>query len=173
MLNIRINLTINLKKVFYGGMALFIGTAHILTPAVAAEKMIVHPQEKVVTVSLTYMKVQTTKSEALAAISSPQAKYFDAEALTFLTVYTKGWTMDQWKCLQYVWNHESHFNPKALNMSSGAFGIAQFLPTTWGNYKVVKTPTAKLQIQYGLRYIQQRYGSACAAKAFWVKNGWY
>ena len=173
MLNIRINLTINLKKVFYGGLAVLIAAGHVLSPAVAAEKMIVSKPEKVVTVSLTYLKVQTTKSEAIKAISSPDVKYFDAEALTFLTVYTKGWSMEQWKCLQYVWNHESHFNPKALNMSSGAYGIAQFLPNTWGNYKVVKTSSAKLQIQYGLRYIQQRYGSACAAKAFWVKNGWY
>jgi len=173
MLNIRINLTINLKKVFYGGLALLIAVSHVMSPAVAAEKMMVNRPEKVVTVSLTYMQVKTTKSEALAAISSPQAKYFDAEALAFLTVYTKGWPMEQWKCLQYIWNHESHFNPKALNMSSGAYGIAQFLPTTWGNYKVTKTPSAKLQIQYGLRYIQQRYGSACAAKAFWVKHGWY
>ena len=157
MLNIRINLTINLKKVFYGGLAVLIAAGHVMSPAVAAEKMLVVKPEKVVTVSLTHLKVQTTKSEAL----------------TFLTVYTKGWSMEQWKCLQYVWNHESHFNPKALNMSSGAYGIAQFLPSTWGNYKVTKTPSAKLQIQYGLRYIERRYGSACAAKAFWVKNGWY
>ncbi len=63
-----------------------------------------------------------------------------------------------WLCLNKLWNSESHFNPKALNMSSHAFGIAQFLPTTWGNYKVAKTVSAKLQIQYGLRYIQKRYG---------------
>ena len=58
-------------------------------------------------------------------------------------------------------------------MHSGAYGIAQFLPTTWGNYKVVKTSETKLQIKYGLRYIHKRYGSACGAKAFWVKHGWY
>lgn len=173
MLNIRINLTINLKKVAYGALALVIALSHSLTPAVAAEKMLVAKPEKTVTVSLAYMKVQTTRSEALAAISSPQVKYFDAEALAFLTVYTKGWTLAQWKCLQYVWGHESHFNPKARNMHSGAYGIAQFLPSTWGNYKVAKTQNAKLQIQYGLRYIEKRYGSACGAKAFWIKHGWY
>jgi soluble lytic murein transglycosylase-like protein len=87
--------------------------------------------------------------------------------------------MQEWNCLRYVWTKESHFNPKALNKSSGAFGIAQFMPSTWGNYKVEKTQDAGLQIKYGLRYIEKRYGStneptgACNAKQFWVQNGWY
>ena len=155
------------------GMAIVIASSHILSPAVAAEKMLVTKPEPVVSVSLSHLTVKTTKSQALAAITSPNAKYFDAEALAFLTVYTKGWSIAEWNCLRYVWSHESHFNPKALNMHSGAYGIAQFLPSTWGNYKVTKTESAQLQIQYGLRYIQKRYGSACGAKAFWIKNGWY
>ena len=173
MLNIRINFTVNLKKVFYGGLALLIAASHIMSPAVAAEHMVSVKPEPVVSVYLTYMKVTTTKSQAVAAINSPSVKYFDAEALAFLTVYAKDWPMSEWKCLRYVWQKESHFNPMAMNMSSKAYGIAQFLPTTWGNYNVTKTSSAKLQIQYGLRYIQKRYGSACAAKAFWIKHGWY
>jgi len=74
---------------------------------------------------------------------------------------------------------ESHFNPKAKNKSSGAYGIAQFMPSTWGNYKVTKTDEAKLQIKYGLRYILKRYGDendpngACNAWKFWQENKWY
>lgn len=181
MLNIRINLTINLRKVFAGAVAGFIFCAHLITPAYALSvppAKLVKP-EKAITVSLSHLKVTTTRTAALEAVSSPYAKYFDAEALAFLTVYTQGWTMQEWNCLRYVWTKESHFNPKALNKSSGAYGIAQFMPTTWGNYKVEKTAEAALQIQYGLRYIEKRYGStnepsgACNAKQFWVKNGWY
>jgi len=112
-------------------------------------------------------------------LASNGSKYFDAEALAFLTTYTKGWKMSEWKCLQTLWQKESHFNPKAKNMHSGAYGIAQFLPATWGNYKVEKTAEAKLQIQYGLRYIMKRYGSekdpngACNAWGFWQKHNWY
>jgi hypothetical protein len=181
MLNIRINLAINLKKVFAGGTVAFMLLCHLITPAyalTAAVEPVVKP-EKVITVSLTHMKVQTTKSQAEKALASPSVKYFDAEALAFLTVYTQGWSIAEWKCLRNVWMKESHFNPKAENKSSGAYGIAQFMPSTWGNYKVEKTAVAELQIKYGLRYIFKRYGDendpngACNAWSFWQQKGWY
>lgn len=183
MLNIRINLTINLKKVFAGAVAAVIGLTHLITPAYAitavVEPVVVVKPEKVVTAHLTRLKVTTTKSEAKKALASPSVKYFDAEALAFLTVYAQDWTMAEWKCLRNIWTKESHFNPKAKNPSSGAYGIAQFMPSTWGNYKVTKTDSAQLQIKYGLRYIEKRYGSineptgACNAWRFWQKKGWY
>ena len=180
MLNIRINLTIDLKKVAAVVLAGVLVFSNIITPAHAMEaKRVAQKPEKVVTAHLTHMKLETTRTEAMTAIASPQAKFFDAEALTFLTVYTKGWSMKEWGCLRYIWNKESNFNPKARNKSSGAYGIAQFMPSTWGNYKVTKTEKAQLQIKYGLRYIESRYGTeahpngACNAQAFWVKHHWY
>jgi Transglycosylase SLT domain len=179
MLNIRINLTINLKKVGAAGFAGMLLLTHLVTPAYALQAKMITPPEKVVSVSLTHLKVQTTKSAAKAALASDSVKYFDAEALAFLTVYTQDWKVSEWECLRNIWQHESHFNPKSLNKSSGAYGIAQFMPSTWGNYKVEKTPVAQLQIQYGLRYIEKRYGStndttgACNAWRFWQKKGWY
>jgi Transglycosylase SLT domain len=178
MLNIRINLTINLKKVGAAVLAGMLIMTHLVTPAYALTSETVI-NEKVVTVSLTHLKVKTTKSEAKAALASDTVKYFDAEALAFLTVYTKDWTLKEWGCLRNIWQKESHFNPKSLNKSSGAYGIAQFMPSTWGNYKVDKTPSAQLQIKYGLRYIEKRYGStdeptgACNAWSFWQRKGWY
>jgi hypothetical protein len=174
MLNIRINLTINLKKVWAGFLIAVLTISHLVSPAYAltttTEPVV---KEKAITVSLTHMKVVTTKSEARKALAGSSVKYFDAEALAFLTVYTQGWSLDEWKCLRSLWDHESHFNPKSLNKSSGAYGIAQFMPSTWGNYKVKKTEEAKLQIKYGLRYIERRYGSACGAWSFWQKHNWY
>jgi hypothetical protein len=178
MLNIRISFTVNLKKVGATLLAGFILFAHLVSPAYALTVQ-VPTYEKKVTVSLTYLTVTTTKTEAKIALASSSVKYFDPQALAFLTTYAQGWSMADWKCLNNLWNSESHFNPKALNMGSKAFGIAQFLPSTWGNYKVAKTASAQLQIKYGLHYIVKRYGStndptgACTAWKFHQKNGWY
>ena len=162
MLNIRINFSIDLKRAGAKLATLVLVFSHLIVPP-TAHAVVVPPKpakpEKQITVSLTYMKVTTTKSQAKEAINSPHSKYFDAEALAFLTVYTKDWKMEEWKCLRNIWQKESHFNPKAKNMSSGAYGIAQFMPETWGNYGVSKTEVAKLQIKYGLRYIFKRYGN--------------
>ena len=77
-------------------------------------------------------------------------------------------------CLSAMWERESHWNPLAHNKSSGAFGIAQFLPTTWGNYKLpFKPKDPKVQIKAGLRYITVRYGSPCKAWRFWQKHYYY
>jgi membrane-bound lytic murein transglycosylase MltF len=181
MLNIRINVTINVKKVLATMGVYLVALSHLMAPA-HAETVQFKAQfvpEKSVTVHLAALNVTTTRTSAINAINSDYAKYFNAEALAFLTVYAKGHTLREWSCLQNLWNKESHFNPKAKNMHSGAYGIAQFLPSTWGNYKVAKTPEAKLQIKYGLRYIEKRYGDAknpsgvCNAWNFWQKNNWY
>lgn len=172
MLNIRINFSIDARKWsrVWLAMSLLLVQTFWGNPSAVA---LTAPVEKPVTVSLTYLTVTTTKSQAKKDLASSTVKYFDPETLAFLTVYAKDWKMSEWKCLRNLWQKESHFNPKALNMHSKAYGIAQFLPTTWGNYSVVKTSEAKLQIKYGLRYIEKRYTAACEAWAFWQKHGWY
>lgn len=77
----------------------------------------------------------------------------------------------QWKCLEYIWQKESRFNPKAKNKKSGAYGIAQFMPKTWGSRK--KTSDPAKQIEYGIKYIKLRYGTPCHAMAFRFKYGYY
>ena len=84
-----------------------------------------------------------------------------------------GFGEEQQRCLDMLWMKESHFNPKSRNKHSGAYGIAQFLPSTWDSYKVKKTSDPNKQIKYGLRYITKRYGTPC--KAWWhsKRHGWY
>jgi len=76
-------------------------------------------------------------------------------------------------CLNKLWMQESRWNSNALNRSSGAYGIAQFMPTTWGNYNVKKTKDPIKQVRYGLRYIKMRYGSPCRAWRHEQRYGWY
>jgi hypothetical protein len=186
MLNIRISFTVNLKKFGATLLAGVVFFAHFVTPAYALPVTMpvivpvsVSIKETPVTVSLAHLTVTTTKTEAKTVLNSSDVKFFDAQALAFLTTYSQGWDLNEWKCLNNIWDSESHFNPKAKNLSSGAYGIAQFLPSTWRNYKVSETPSAQLQIKYGLRYIMKRYGrkndpaGACNAWNFHQKNGWY
>lgn len=179
MLNIRINFTIDVKKWVTVLAVVWIALSHLILPPTARALIVPPKPEKAVTVNLTYLTVTTTKTQAKLALTSPYVKYFDPQTIAFLTVYAQGLSLKEWKALNNLWQAESHFNPKALNMSSHAFGIAQFLPSTWGNYKVTKTPSAVLQIKYGLQYIKARYGTPTDpagivnAWAFHQRHGWY
>jgi hypothetical protein len=80
----------------------------------------------------------------------------------------------QFICLDRLVNLESRWNPMAENRSSRAFGIFQFLPTTWANYHYPTRPkNSIIQVKAGLRYIQKRYGTACNALKFHQRHGWY
>lgn len=71
----------------------------------------------------------------------------------------------QFKCLNELWTRESHWNHKANNPTSTAYGIPQLLKMTEKNpYR---------QIDLGLKYIEHRYGTPCKALRFSNRNHWY
>ncbi|MFG2677725.1 transglycosylase SLT domain-containing protein [Streptomyces sp. NPDC048392] len=80
----------------------------------------------------------------------------------------------EYRCFSEIVDHESGWNLHATNASSGAYGLVQALPgskmasagSDW------KTNPAT-QIEWGLDYMKDRYGSACDAWSFWQSNGWY
>lgn len=80
---------------------------------------------------------------------------------------------DQVEPLLNIVKHESNFNPNAQNPHSTAYGIFQFLDSTWKGVGASKTSDPNAQIQAGLNYIKQRYGTPQAAWAFHQSHGWY
>ena len=76
-------------------------------------------------------------------------------------------------CLENLWGKESGWNPKAQNRSSTAFGIPQFLDSTWAGTGIGKTSDGYRQIDAGLVYIDSRYGSPCGAWSHSKSTGWY
>jgi soluble lytic murein transglycosylase-like protein len=80
----------------------------------------------------------------------------------------------QFTCLDALWTRESKWNPYATNRSSGAYGIPQALPgdkmATFGADWRTNPVT---QVKWGLSYIANRYGSACAAWSHSQQYGWY
>lgn len=73
-----------------------------------------------------------------------------------------------WPALLALWNRESNWNPNAKNRSSGACGIPQALPCS-----KIPDMSTQGQIEWGLQYIESRYGNPSNAWRFWLSHGWY
>ena len=71
----------------------------------------------------------------------------------------------QYRCLVELWDRESHWNPKADNPKSSAYGIPQLLR--------MRTTNPYRQIELGIKYITKRYGNSCVALARHKKVGHY
>jgi len=86
-----------------------------------------------------------------------------------------GWTGTQWSALRALIMGESGFNPNAQNPTSSAYGIFQFLDSTWGAVGARKISNPFDQIVAGLRYIAQSYGSPLGAYSAWLSRSphWY
>ncbi|MFD8733029.1 transglycosylase SLT domain-containing protein, partial [Streptomyces sp. NPDC059611] len=81
---------------------------------------------------------------------------------------------DQFQCFSNIVNHESTWNYRATNASSGAYGLMQALP----GHKMASAgadwqSNPATQIKWGLSYMDGRYGSPCGAWSFWQANNWY
>lgn len=87
---------------------------------------------------------------------------------------SSGWDKGaQWGALDFIVQNESSWNPLAQNPTSTAFGLFQFLDSTWGAYGHTKTDNPKLQGEAGETYIKRRYGDPLGAERFWRANRWY
>ena len=85
-----------------------------------------------------------------------------------------GFSEKEYKCLNSLWNKESHWNYKARNARSGAQGIAQALPASKMNVVSTDWRTNPVtQIRWGLRYISIRYETPCKALAKHKRSNFY
>ena len=71
----------------------------------------------------------------------------------------------QYRCLVDLWTMESHWNPKANNPKSSAYGIPQLLH--------MKSTNAYVQIDKGIAYITKRYKVPCKALGHHKRVGHY
>lgn len=81
---------------------------------------------------------------------------------------------DQWTCFSNIVDHESDWNYKAVNPSSGAYGLFQALPgSKMSSVGADWQTNPATQIKWGLNYMDSRYGSPCGAWSFWQAHNWY
>jgi len=87
--------------------------------------------------------------------------------------YGWGSPSQQFNALSALIQKESSWNPTAQNPTSTAYGLFQFLNSTWATVGGSKTSDPGLQTEYGLKYIQQRYKDPIGAWAFHKAHNWY
>jgi hypothetical protein len=105
--------------------------------------------------------------EAAAATGDPKAI---AQAM----LGRFGFGSDQFSCLESLWDKESGWDPHASNPSSGAYGIPQSLPgSKMASAGADWQTNPATQIEWGLGYIRDSYGSPCSAWGHSEANGWY
>jgi len=81
---------------------------------------------------------------------------------------------NDWAAVSYIVSHESSWNPRATNASTGAYGLCQAYPASkmssvGRDYKT--NPVTQLKWCY--RYAENRYGGWWSAFAFWRGNRWW
>lgn len=77
-----------------------------------------------------------------------------------------------WSAQDYVEMREAGYNTTAQNPTSTAFGMGQFLDSTWAGFGP-KTADPTLQSEYMARYEGQRYGGPIGAAAHEKAFNWY
>ena len=119
---------------------------------------------------------EATASSAAAApaASAPSSSSSAAPRGSFKEyAMSKVGSAEQFGCLEKLWGKESGWNPNAQNPTSTAYGIPQFLDSTWASTGIAKTSDGYRQIDAGLIYIENRFGSPCGAWAHSQAKGWY
>jgi hypothetical protein len=121
-----------------------------------------------------------TKVRALAGASgkavtrTEDLSVADPKSLARALMAKHGLSSSEFSCLDSLWEKESGWDIHADNPSSSAYGIPQALP---GSKMSSAGPnwedSAETQIRWGLGYIRDRYGSACAAWGHSQSNNWY
>ena len=103
---------------------------------------------------------------ALVTMNITTANAYDPNVESYkLYAHMKLGSDKQYRCLVDLWTMESHWNPRADNPKSSAYGIPQLLN--------MKSTNPYVQIDKGLIYIAKRYGLPCKALAYHSKRGHY
>lgn len=114
----------------------------------------------------------TKRAKAKASRSSRTGG--SPQAIARSLVSSRGWSVEQFRCLDRLWTKESNWRVTADNPTSSAYGIPQALPgSKMASHGADWRTNPSTQIRWGLDYIADRYGSPCTAWAHSRANNWY
>lgn len=113
-------------------------------------------------------------ANAASGAFTPVAATGPVQDIVRAAMVSRGWNASpQWDALARLIQKESSWNPNAQNPTSTAYGLFQFLNSTWAGTGIAKTSNPALQAEAGARYIASRYKTPSAALAFHNANNWY
>ncbi|MEU1459413.1 lytic transglycosylase domain-containing protein [Streptomyces sp. NPDC005727] len=116
-------------------------------------------------------KAAATRSTRDSSSFPVQSSYSVAQIQAMARQMVAG---DQFQCFSNIVDHESSWNYRAVNASSGAYGLFQALPgSKMSSVGADWQTNPATQIKWGLNYMNGRYGSPCQAWSFWQANHWY
>ncbi|MFG2675878.1 transglycosylase SLT domain-containing protein [Streptomyces sp. NPDC048445] len=115
---------------------------------------------------------RASRSEVRSASTfAVQGSYSVAEIQAMARQIVPG---DQFQCFSNIVNHESTWNYRATNPSSGAYGLVQAYPgSKMASAGADWQTNPATQIKWGLSYMNGRYGSPCGAWSFWLEHQSY
>ena len=118
--------------------------------------------------------VRNTKAEAPLPDISVPLEVQDNPIKEFAYNQVKlRWDESQWNSFNNIIERESQWNPESQNPKSTAYGLGQFLNSTWKDTGYIKTSDPKMQIMATIEYISDRYGTPKDAWRFWQIDKWY
>jgi membrane-bound lytic murein transglycosylase MltF len=86
---------------------------------------------------------------------------------------TQKWNSNEWESFDMLIYRESKWNSEAKNSNSSAYGLGQFLTSTWGSVGYKKTSDPYLQIDATVEYVAQRYQTPSKALRHHSDHNWY
>lgn len=115
-------------------------------------------------------KSLTKGGKALGAVpSNPAANFKYAQNIASQF----GWGADELGAWYTLGMKESGWRNTAQNPTSTAYGIGQFLNSTWAGTGIAKTSDPQQQVLAMAKYIKNRYGSPSRALSFHLGHNWY
>jgi hypothetical protein len=154
---------------------LIVMSAASKTLSVAAKPATVNPSQ---VIASQQAAANSGTGSSSGTVTTPQAAPPDpgtAQQIGYQMLPSFGFNQTtQWTCLLNLWNRESGWLWDAENPTSLAYGIPQALP----GYKMASSgadwqTNPATQINWGLGYISQRYGTPCGAWDNELAYGYY
>jgi len=106
-------------------------------------------------------------TEEINIVRSPNIKVYAFEKVM------DRWSSEQWVYFDDLIKRESGWNSEAQNPNSTAYGLAQFLNSTWNSVECIKTDDKYVQIDCAIDYVELRYKTPQGAIKHHNRNNWY